>query len=318
MPGILFKSVKRNSLASDIEKTAHELHRFPKIITLEGDQIRKGVTHLFSSLFLDENIVLFLIDPDKKLLNSLKTQIENLEKKIWIVIYDTKAKDRTELHTSVEKDKEKTLKRTVLSFLRRYGKTMTDKAYNLFIERIKDDSFIENELIKLVNYVGEREEIRSKDVDLVVSRYEEENLISLFEAIKDGNKIELIRVLDNLMSLGMAPLMIHAYLCRIIRLLIQVKEMTDLLDPYNSDTIFFKKFSGLRNLFSFAPEDKKNYFPYLNHRYALTLATFANKISLNRLKELYNSLVMYDLSVKKGTKFEFSRLEMILLRSFDV
>lgn len=318
MAGILIKSVAKSSLLSDIQETAQRLNRFPKVLVLEGKEIKEGILKLSSSLFPQENLVLFLVDPEKETLKNLKRQLDELGKKIWIIIYETKGKGGVDVQSYTRTEREKIIRKKIISFLKQFGKTMTDKAYSLFMQKVTDDTSLENELLKLVNYVGERQEIRSKDVEAITTGFEEETLISLFETIKEMDKKTMIEVIDNLLMRGTSPLMIHAYFCRVVRLLMQGKEIVNLLDPYDSEGGFFRKFSDLKNLFSFIPEDKKNYFPYLNPRYALNIAGIANRMPFRRLKDLYNSLTAYDLNVKTGTRFERTRLETVLLRSLDV
>jgi len=314
MAGVYFKQGFRSTLVSDIRAIAEKLHSSPKIVVLEGEEIEKGLAKISFSLFLEENLVVFLVNPKKETIEKLKPLLDTLSQKISVVIHEIKEKEASAFRFSPPE--ERLLKKKVLSILKDHGKTMTDKAYALFMRKIRDEALIERELLKLINYVGDRKEIRSADVDTIVSGSEEESLISLFEAIKEGDKRESIRILHTLFISGMSPLLVHAYLIRLVRLLIQAKEISNVLDLSNSETLFYKKFSGLRNLFPFLPEDKKNYFPLLSPKYALGLMKLANRISLKRLKDLYASLISYDLRLKTGTKFDTIRLENLLLWSF--
>jgi len=314
MAGVYFKQGFRSTFVSDIRAIAEKLHSSPKIVVLEGEEIEKGLAKISSSLFLEENLVVFLVNPKKETIEKLKPLLDTLSHKISVVIHEIKDKEASAFRFSPPE--ERLLKKKVLSILKDHGKTMTDKAYAIFMQKIRDEALIECELLKLINYVGDRKEIRSADVDTIVSGSEEESLISLFEAIKEGDKRESIRILHTLFISGMSPLLVHAYLIRLVRLLIQAKEISNVLDLSNSETLFYKKFSGLRNLFPFLPEDKKNYFPLLSPKYALGLMKLANRISLKRLKDLYASLISYDLRLKTGTKFDTIRLENLLLWSF--
>lgn len=314
MPGIEIRHTSRGSLISDIQEVARKLSKFPKVVVLEGERIKKEVIKISSSLFPEENLILFIVDPEKDLLKEIKPHLDELKKRIWIVIYETKSESETIPNRSRWIEDERVRKRKVLSILREYGKKMTDKAYSLFVQRVGDDNLFENELLKLINFVGEKEEIRSKDVEEIVSRQEEGSLLYLLEATRDMNKEKAIEVLATLFNSGINPLVIHSYLSRVVRLLIQAKEISSLLDPSES---FYKKFSDLKNLYPFLPEDKKNYFLFLHPKYALSLAQLAKKFSLDRLLDLYDSLTTCDLKIKTGTKFELIILETILMENLD-
>ncbi len=317
MGGILVRKVERSLLLSDIHETARRLSPFCKVLTVEGEEIKREIRNLSSSLFPPEDLVLVLVDPRKETLKEIESSLYDLSKKIWIIICETEHSDKVAKKGYLGEERERRLKKKVLSFLKGFGKTMTDKAFNLFARNVTDDAFVENELLKLVNYVGEREQIRSKDVEEITIRTEEATLFSLFEIIKETDKRKILKVLNNLFDCGFHPLLINTYLERLVRLLIQSKEFVDLLESYYSEGSFVRKFSDLKNLFPFVPGEKKNYFPYLAPRYALSITNCAKRISLSRLKEFFKSLSEYDFLIKTGTKFERTRLEMIVLRIMD-
>ena len=59
-----------------------------------------------------------------------------------------------------------TIKERVLTMVRAEGKKMTDRAFALLKERLRDEAFLEPELAKLMSYVGEKQLIEAKDVTL--------------------------------------------------------------------------------------------------------------------------------------------------------
>ena len=64
----------------------------------------------------------------------------------------------------MEKDKEKRIKERVRTALKRNGKKMTDKAFTLLTSRIRDESILDQEVLKLIGYVGDKATIDSKDI----------------------------------------------------------------------------------------------------------------------------------------------------------
>lgn len=159
----------KENLAGDIHALGKKWSPDAQIIVASGKDIKAAIIEKASALFLDENLVLILVDPDKTIFDELMGQLEMLRERIHIVIYSTSAlpehlKNIAGTISVMDKDKETRIRKSVLAFLKQYDKKMTDKAFRALVERIKDESVIESELMKLVNYIGEKPSIDSKDI----------------------------------------------------------------------------------------------------------------------------------------------------------
>ncbi len=308
----------KDNVVEDISVLARKWLENPKIVALTGPTMKAGIVEKASALFIDTNIVLALLDPDRGLLEVLKDQLLILKEKINVAVYYTSAKPDVPAFLGsapvhMEQDREMRMRERVLSSTRGRRKKMTDKAFALFKERIKDESLLEPELGKLLDYVGDKETIELRDVAAVVTQTHEETLITLFDAMAQRNHKELIGILENLLGQGVHILAIQSYLVRQIRLLLQAKDMEDLLTTEMDYKMFSKTFTALKESLDFAPKERKHYFPYQKPYYAFKLSKTSMKFSKKELISFLGMLAHLDVLIKTGTRYDRLRLETGLL-----
>ena len=308
----------KDSLVEDISLLARKRLENPKIVVLSGPTMKAGVAEKASALFIDTNIVLALLDPDRSLLETVKDQLFILKEKINLIVYYSGTKpDVPSLLGSapiqMEQDREMRIRERVLSSTRAHRKKMTDKAFSLLKERIKDESLLETEMGKLLDYVGDKETIEVRDVAAVVTQTHEDSLITLFEAMAQKNHKELIATLENLLSQGVHILAVQSFIVKQIRLLLQAKDMEELVTSEMDYKMFSKTFPTLKESLDFAPKEKKQYFPYQKPYYAFKLSKTSVKFSRKELVSLLGMLAHLDALIKKGTKYDRVRLEAGLL-----
>jgi len=311
----------KENLYEDIQSIAKQLRTEPRIIIAAGKEkdMRNIIIEHASNLFLDENIVLIVVDPPVVLIDELKGQLEVLREKIFVVIFSTGPADKIVGHidgtvVTLEQDKEKRLKQRVKTFLQGHTKKMTDKAYDLLTERIKDESILESELTKLVAFVGEKGTIESKDVKAIVGQTHEDTLMTLFEAFQKFDKKEILSIFENLIDNGQYILAIHSYLVNQIRLLLQTKDLEGNV-PENVDyPVFAKAFKKWKEELDIQSSEKRRYLPFQHPFYAYKLSKVGHKISRRDLLAFFEMLTEFDSQVKRGTKYERVRMEHGLLK----
>ena len=213
----------------------------------------------------------------------------------------------------MEQDRETRMRERVLSSICGRGKKMTDKAFALLKERTQRRGLARQELGKLLDYVGDKQTIELRDVAAVVTQTHEDTLIMLFEALAQRNHKELVSILENLFAQGVHILAIQSFLVRQIRLLLQAKDMADLLTTEMDYKMFSKTFTTLKESLDFAPRERKHYFPYQKPYYAFKLSKTSMKFSKKELISLLDMLAHLDALIKKGTKYDRIRLETGLL-----
>jgi DNA polymerase III delta subunit len=314
MNGITQAVGSRETMAEDIHTIARKWFNNPQILIVTGKDIEAAVIEKSSTLFLEGNLVLVLVDPGNKVLTALEKQLETLKERIHIIVYSTARPSPGEKAFEgdtlvMEKNKDKRIRDGVLEFTKRYDKKMTDKGFRLFVERIRDESIMETELMKLVNYVGERKEIKSKDVLAVVTETHEESLLTFFNALARMDKKETLAIFENLLLNGLHILAIHSFLVRQIRLLLQAKDMEEVFRRTSDYAAFGKTFQKWRDSLEFKPMEKKQYLPFQNPYHAFNLSKTSRRIPRKQLISLFNMLAAFDLDVKRGTKYERARLE---------
>jgi DNA polymerase III delta subunit len=310
----------KENLSGDIHALGKKWSPDAQVIVASGKDIKPTVIEKASALFLEDNLVLILVDPDKTIFDELAGQLDRLRERIHIVIYATSAlpdhlKSIAGTITVMDKDKETRMRKSVLAFLKHYDKKMTDKAFRSLVERIKDESILESELMKLVNYIGEKSSIDSRDIQAIVVEMHEENLITLFEAIAKMDKEEVLTIFENLLTNGLHILAIHSYLVRQIRLLLQAKDMEELYRANPDYGTFAKTFGKWKEDLEIKTSEKKHYFTYQKPFYAHKLSKASRRIPRQTLVSFFNSLTMSDVRMKRGTRFDQTHMERDLLEA---
>ena len=321
MKEIIIAVGSKENLSEDIQTVAKQLVADPKITIAAGKEkdVRNIVIEHASSFFLDGNIVLVVVDPPATLLSELKGQLEVLKEKISVVVFSTGTPDKISEHIAgkvivLEQDKEKRLKEKVRSFLQGHTKKMTDKAFDLLTERIKDESILESELTKLVAFVGEKNTIESKDIKAIVGETHEDSLMALFEAFQKFDKKEMLAIFENLIDNGQYILAIHSYLVNQIRLLLQTKDMEGMVREGVEYPVFAKAFKKWKEDLDLQSSEKRRYLPYQHPYYAYKLSKVGHKISRKDLLAFFEMLTTFDAQVKRGTKYDRIRMEYGLLK----
>jgi DNA polymerase III delta subunit len=321
MKDIIIAVGSKENLLEDIQTIAKQLISDPELVIASGKEkdMRNIIIEKASNLFINENLVLVVVDPGGALIDELKGQLQVLKEKISVVIFTTNASDKISEHIDgkvivLEQDKEKRLKGKVRSFLQGHTKKMTDKAFDLLMERIKDESILESELTKLVAFVGEKNTIESKDIKAIVGQTHEDSLMALFEAFQKFDKKEMLAIFENLIDNGQYILAIHSYLVNQIRLLLQTKDMEAMVREGVEYPVFAKAFKKWKEDLDLQSSEKRRYLPYQHPYYAYKLSKVGHNISKKDLLAFFEMLTTFDAQVKRGTKYDRIRMEYGLLK----
>jgi DNA polymerase III delta subunit len=310
----------KENITEDIRTFSEKLTDNPEILIATKKDIKDKVIEQSSALFVENNIVLVLLDPEMGILEEIQKHLVLLKEKIHIIIYLTAPvsgnQNPIECTTIViKKDKEKRFRDRVLSSLKKYNKVMTDKGFKLFRERVTDESMLETELMKLINYVGANKEIKSGDVKTIVTETHEENLLNFFDVIAQTDKKEMLNKLETLLSGGMNMLAIQGFLVKQTRLMLQSKDMEEILKVNQEYPAFSKIFNKWKESIEMTPLDKKLYLPYQKPFYAYKLSKTGQRFKRKDLLSFFNMLMYFDTKIKSGTKQDRIRLEHGLLEA---
>jgi DNA polymerase III delta subunit len=310
----------KENLTEDIRTFSEKLTNNPEILIVTKKDIKDKVIEQASALFVEHNIVLVILDPEMELLQEIKKHLMILKEKMHVIIYLTSPLSNTQnpiecTTITIKKDKEKRFRDRVLSSLKKYDKVMTDKGFKLFRERTADESMLESELMKLINYVGAKKEIKSGDVRSIVTESHEESLLNFFDVIAQTDKKEMLNTLETLLSSGMNILAIQGFLVKQVRLMLQAKDMEEILKVSQEYPAFSKVFNKWKERIEVAPLEKKLYLPYQKTFYAYKLSKTSQQFKRKDLLSFLNMLMYFDSKVKSGTKQDRIRLEHGLLEA---
>ncbi len=311
---ILIAIGNKDNVLEDIHTLSRQWAENPEVEIVTGKEIKPRVVEKASALFLASDLVLVLVDPEKDLLNDMRAQLLALQERVHIIVYLTApltdGRIPIEGRTVVlEQKKERRIEDKVRAFIRKYDKKMTHQALRLLTDRIRDESILEMELMKLVTYVGERGEIKSKDILAVGTETHEESLITLFDAFARKDKKGALAIFENLLLNGLHILAIHSFLTKQARLLLHAKDMEEVFKAGPEYGHFAKTFGKWKDGLDLKPLEKKNYLPFQKPYYAFNLSKTSEKISKKDLIAFLDMLAALDLSIKSGTKFDRVRLE---------
>jgi DNA polymerase III delta subunit len=271
-----------------------------------------------SALFVEDDLVVALLDPPEKAINELAPALKVLRERMDIIIYSTQPDFRLPPsleaeRINMEKEKLERVKAKVLAAVRLEGKKMTDKAYALLKERVRDEALLDQELAKVISFSGEKKVIEAKDITAVVTETHEEDLISLSEAIAKKDRKQIMVIIDALLFQGMNLLAIHGFMTRHIGLLLQAKDAHEFLAGTADFRIFSKGFGKLKEELDGGPAEKRNFLAYQKPYYAYNLCKTSQKFSEETLLSFLDMLARFDRTLKKGTKQDRVNFETGLL-----
>jgi DNA polymerase III delta subunit len=285
-----------------------------KIVMVAGPRAKEVLLEKNSALFVEENILLVLSDPSPAFIKEMEGTLRELKEKMHIVIYSTSPDFELPpslgaTRVTLEKEKEKRIKEKVRSAMKADGKKMTEKALALLKDRLRDESMLDEELSKLMNYTAGKDVIDLKDVAAVITEASEEDFIGLSDALASRDKKEIIFVFESLLSQGMNILALHAFMARHIRLLLQAKDMEEEFKNEPDYRLFVKSFEQLKERFHSVPGEKKHYLAYQKPFYAYKLFKTSRKFTKKALISFLEMLASLDVAVKKGTRHDRTKFE---------
>jgi DNA polymerase-3 subunit delta len=98
------------------------------------------------------------------------------------------------------------------------NKEISDSAVDLFFERIGWNLLTaNNEFEKVLNYVGNREEVTIRDVEKVVVKELETDVFQLTNALQEGDKSKIILIYQDLVKSGNDPVKLLGLVSKTIK-----------------------------------------------------------------------------------------------------
>lgn len=120
----------------------------------------------------------------------------------------------------------KEMKLWVTDLLQNAGKQMRESTAEYFLGLIDNSMYhVENEIDKLISYVGDREEITKKDVDAIACVQVNGQIFQMMDAVASGNKKLTMKLYRDLLELRESPMAILYLLSRHFNILLRIKEL---------------------------------------------------------------------------------------------
>ncbi len=310
--------LKENFL-EDANLLALRWTREPRLLFLTGAAIKPTVTEKASALFIEEGLVLALLDPSKEVIRQIEAPLRALGERAGVIIYSTSddpglPPSLGAVRVDLEQESQKRIRERVLAAVRAEGKKMSDKAFALLKERVRDEALMESELGKLISYVGDKGVIEAKDVAAITTEEApERDLIALSEALARRDRREMLGILEALLGQGMNLLAIHGFMTRYMGLLLQAKDREDILGAGSDFRAFSKVFGKLKEDVDVGPLDKKHCLAFQKPFYAYNLFRASKKYSRADLLSFLEMLVRFDTRMKRGSKHDRINFEAGLL-----
>jgi DNA polymerase III delta subunit len=309
----------KDNFMEDVHILGKRWSENPRITIVPGPATKTVILEKASALFTEEEQVLAFLDPPPNVIKDLAAHLVLLKERVGLVIYSTS--DDFDLPPSLdaervnmEKEKQERVKSKVLAAVRVDGKKMTDKAYALLKERVKDEAILDTELAKLISYVGDKTVIEVRDVAAVTTEGQEGDFITLSEAMARKDKKQVMLILDTLLSQGLNILAVHGFMTRHIGLLLQARDAEEFLGASSDFRQFSKEFGGLKKEMDETPAEKRNFLAYQKPYYAYNLCKTGRRFTDDVLLSFLTMLTQFDRMVKTGTKYDRVNFELGLLK----
>lgn len=117
----------------------------------------------------------------------------------------------------------------IAGLFKKYGKKITQRDIRYLVSVAGDDMVnLQSEIEKLVNLVGDRDVVDSKDIDDIVTRQIGDNIFKMIEAMGNRNRNEALGYYNELLQRREAPFKILALVGREFNQLYQIKELLEL------------------------------------------------------------------------------------------
>jgi len=319
MGQVVFTVGSKENFPGDVNLLASRWSDKPRIVFLTGPAIKQAVTEKASALFIDEGLVLALLDPSKEVIRQIEASLRIMGERAGVIIYSTSddpglPPSLGAVRVDLEQEREKRVRERVLAAVRADGKKMSDKAFALLKERLHDEALMESELAKLISYVGDKKVIEARDVAAVTTEeLAEQDLIALSDALSRRDRKEMLAILETLLGQGMNILAIHGFMTRYMGLLLQAKDGEERLAGAPDFRAFSKVFGKLKEDLDAVPLDKKHFLAFQKPFYAYNLFRASRRYTRSDLLSFLDMLIRFDARMKSGARHDRTNFEAGLL-----
>ncbi|MDO4261484.1 MAG: DNA polymerase III subunit delta [Eubacteriales bacterium] len=166
----------------------------------------------------------------------LADYVPEIPESTCIILTETEVDKRGRLYKAIKsagrvvefnRQDERTLTRWVLGTLKKEGKSITEDAMRLFLERTGTDmEHISQELEKLIGYTMGREGITAEDVAAICTEQTENRIFDMIQAITDRNQRKALELYADLLAMKEPAMRILFLITRQFNQLLLLKSLS--------------------------------------------------------------------------------------------
>lgn len=180
---------------------------------------------------------------DKKIVEALNKYIERPSGSTVLILCDSSPDKRKKIYKTLKEqgaivDYDKLnkidLEKWIGRRLKLAGKRTSQKVVEQFVMDTlylendnKNMEMVDNELNKIIDYVGERDAITLEDVETVMPKSVEDNVFKMVDYAMGGNKGAALKMLNQFYLEGEGPFGVFGLLLRQIRIMLMVKLLSE-------------------------------------------------------------------------------------------
>lgn len=254
--------------------------------------------------FFADRRVIFLENSGlfKKAGEELAAYLDSPAPTAYFVFVEAEVDKRSKLYKAVQKNggaiefgkqDETTLKRWVLTMLKKENKQISENTLNLFLTHTGTDmSNIRTEMEKLLCYCMKKNVVTEEDVNEICTRQVTNQIFDMVDAIAGKRQKEALTLYYDLLTLKEPPMRILFLIARQFNLLLQVKELS--AKGYGDKAI----------------AEKVGLHSFIAGKYVRQ----ASKFKTSYLREAVNACVSAEEAVKTGRMDDQMSVELVIVR----
>lgn len=168
--------------------------------------------------------------------NDMVEYLEDFPDSTYVVFVEREVDKRSKLYkwvgkkgciTECQTQTEPMLKQWIAGYLKRQGKTISNRSAEHLMERVGTDmETLNNELDKLTAYVGQKDSIEDDDIDAICSGLTISRIFEMIDAVAMGEQDRALQLYDDLLANREQPMSILYLFSRHINILLQIRELS--------------------------------------------------------------------------------------------
>ncbi len=170
--------------------------------------------------------------------NEMPDYLKDLPDSTYVIFVEREVDKRNRLYKWVSKNgcvtecqpqSEGMLKKWVGAYLKKEGKSIAESTVEYLFQRVGTDmETLNNEMEKLLGYIGEREVVERGDVEEICSGIAVSKIFDMIDAVASHDREKALRLYGDLLTNRESPMSILYLFSRHINILLQILELSEL------------------------------------------------------------------------------------------